>query len=643
MSLAPDVVRVLHVGLDGDRAERTADRLEREDDRFDVELAAGPEAALERLGEAEFDCVVSEHDPPDLDAIDAVERVRERRPDLPFVLVVEGESEGVGAEALDAGATDIFRRGSEARGDAVLANRIANAVRSRRTDGAAGRPAAERRAAERDGGTADFPRRVDIVNRALEIANVGAWEYDLRTERLTWTEQVYRIFGRSPNDDLTLEAAIDGYHPDDRERVRDAFERACREGEPYDLEARLVTAEDGPRWVRTRGDPQLGGEDGTEAVIRVRGTVQDITDRKQRELAVEALHEIATSIQNAESVETACEQTVAAAANVLDFYMCSVVLREGDWLVPYAISEDSPPDGSRRMRTDQGLAGKTFQSGESYVIDEVSGRESDPAKPSYRSGLSVPIGDVGVFQAVSTEPGDFDERDVELAELLVSHTANAIGRIEREAELQRQNDRLDRFASIVSHDLRNPLSVASGRLRLAREEHDSGTHLAEIERAHDRMEQLIDDLLQLAREGERAIEPESIALDEVVEAAWQSVETDGATIAVETARSMRADRSRLRQLLENLLRNATEHGGDDVAVTVGALEDGFYVEDDGPGIPEATREEVFDAGYSTSENGTGLGLSIVERTADAHGWELRATEGSRGGARFEITDVELTE
>jgi len=80
---------------------------------------------------------------------------------------------------------------------------------------------------------------------------------------------------------------------------------------------------------------------------------------------------------------------------------------------------------------------------------------------------------------------------------------------------------------------------------------------------------------------------------------------------------------------------------DAVTITVGDLSDGFYLEDDGPGIPESEHDTVFDAGYTTSEDGTGFGLSIVERVAEAHGWEIRVGESEAGGARFEVTGVEF--
>jgi signal transduction histidine kinase len=95
------------------------------------------------------------------------------------------------------------------------------------------------------------------------------------------------------------------------------------------------------------------------------------------------------------------------------------------------------------------------------------------------------------------------------------------------------------------------------------------------------------------------------------------------------------------QLLENLFRNAVEYGGEKVIVTVGELDDGFYIEDNGPGIPETKRDEVFDAGVSTSQEGTGFGLSIVQKIVEAHSWEIRVIEGTEGGARFDITGVEF--
>jgi PAS domain S-box-containing protein len=238
--------------------------------------------------------------------------------------------------------------------------------------------------------------------------------------------------------------------------------------------------------------------------------------------------------------------------------------------------------------------------------------------------------------------GDGDETGEDGADALdrVGVIRDVSDRKRREETLRRKNERLEEFASIVSHDLRNPLSAARGRLDLAREECDS-EHLDAVADAHDRMGTLIDDLLALARDGDGVEETERVPLRELVESCWEGVETAGATLRVETDRAVRADRSRLRQVFENLVRNAVEHAGEGVTVTVGDLDGGFYVADDGPGITEADREAVFEAGYTTNDGGTGFGLEIVEAVATAHGWDVRIAESESGGARFEFAGVDV--
>ena len=207
------------------------------------------------------------------------------------------------------------------------------------------------------------------------------------------------------------------------------------------------------------------------------------------------------------------------------------------------------------------------------------------------------------------------------------------------ARLETSNQQLEEFASVVSHDLRNPLGVASLRLELAREECDS-EHLADVERAHTRMETLINDILTLAREGAVVDEPAPVSLSELCLSCWSHVDTGAATVDVTAEEQILADESRLSQLLENLVRNAVEHGGSDVTVSIGDLPDGFYIEDDGVGIPPDRRDGLLDPDRLGESDDTRIGLRVVRKVADAHGWTVTVTESPDGGARFEFTDVE---
>lgn len=217
-------------------------------------------------------------------------------------------------------------------------------------------------------------------------------------------------------------------------------------------------------------------------------------------------------------------------------------------------------------------------------------------------------------------------------------------------EARRQSARLEEFASVVSHDLRNPLGVAQGRLR---ETYRTGDpqHLKGVEGALERMDELIEETLSVARSGTQVTDPTEEKLIALASEAWEGVETGDATLETVGDRRLTVDRPRAKKLFENLYRNSVEHGStssqppaDDsvehgrpnVRIRVGSLADGFYVEDDGPGIPEDERDSVLDQGFSTGENGSGLGLAIVRAIADAHSWDVTVCESEDGGARFEF-------
>lgn len=213
---------------------------------------------------------------------------------------------------------------------------------------------------------------------------------------------------------------------------------------------------------------------------------------------------------------------------------------------------------------------------------------------------------------------------------------------EQQTSLERQNQRLEQLAHIVSHDLRSPLTVARGRLELAQDSADV-SKLETAESALHRMNTIIEDALDMARYGQAVEEAEleAVTLGEIAESSWRAVESPEATLEIDGEVRFDADRSRLQNVFENLFRNAIDHGGSEVTVRVGPLPDGsgFYVEDDGVGI--ASEEDVFEPGHSTVETGTGLGLSIVDEIVTAHGWDIEATSADTGGARFEITGVDL--
>jgi len=356
------------------------------------------------------------------------------------------------------------------------------------------------------------------------------------------------------------------------------------------------------------------------------------------------LHEVAADLQGATEESVVYDTILDAAVEILGFNWCLIAVPVDGYFHLKRVSASAPlEEGTRTIPDDEAISGTTLQNGESIIVDDVAKNElANPVDSSINSALSVPLDDRGVLQGVSSKRNAFDESDREVAELLAAHATAALDRLERERKLTRKNERLEEFTSVVSHDLRNPLNVANLRLNLATDECDS-PHLDDVAQALQRMETLTDDLLMLARTGEQVEETELVDLAGVSERCWQTVDTANATLRTETDRTIRADWSSFQQLLENLFGNAVEHCGTNVTVTVGALTDGFYVEDDGAGIPASEREIVFESGYSTSDGGTGFGLSIVDSIVEAHGWKIAILDSENGGTRFEITGVQFAE
>ena len=223
----------------------------------------------------------------------------------------------------------------------------------------------------------------------------------------------------------------------------------------------------------------------------------------------------------------------------------------------------------------------------------------------------------------------------------------------RERQLQEQNEYLDEFASIISHELQSPLNVAISRLNMIKQEyHNERTE--ELDHALRRMDTLIEDLLTMARSSQSIEDTEPVALETAAKTAWTYSDVDHCELnsSIPDSILIEADKDRLLEVFENLYVNAAEHNETPVTVHVGLLgtentpvgdsnRSGLFVADDGEGIQPAKRETLFQSGYTDNTSGSGFGLPIVQDIISAHGWEITVTESKDGGARFEISGVDL--
>ena len=316
-----------------------------------------------------------------------------------------------------------------------------------------------------------------------------------------------------------------------------------------------------------------------------------------------------------------------------------------------AIVSTDPPDGTFPagvvLDLQVSFCRYVVDRGDSVAIHDAASselvEEDDPGLHCYHGTPVTVDGDLyGTVCFVSEDPrGEpFGEEETFFAELIARM-------LEHELQHRRTEDkieRLEQFAKVLSHDIRSPLNVAAGRVDMARKERDSENLAAAVD-ALERIDDLVSDVLTMARQGRTVEDTEEVRLVTLVEACWRSIGAAGAEVSVDDDLTILADPGRIKHLFENLFRNAVEHGGEDVSVRIGPLEDGdgFFVEDDGPGIPPAERESVFETGYTTGSDGIGLGLAIVDGVASAHGWEVTVTESANGGARFEVRNVDVVD
>lgn len=370
-----------------------------------------------------------------------------------------------------------------------------------------------------------------------------------------------------------------------------------------------------------------------------------IAHQREQEARVETLTELnaaTTRLFRANTPEAICEVTAEAARDILGYPNTVVRLVDEDRgvLVPVAVTERAHEELGDRpdYPIGEGTAGRAYAMQDALLVEDAAALDDGYPRGDGRGAMYLPIGEHGTISIADTKPGRFDQSDVELARLLTAAAEAALFRVEQQETLEQQHDRLEMFTRILAHDLRNPLNLVLGRLELAQLDVGENEHLVTAVEGAERMRDLIEQAVALAKAEQAEPGDDRVSIRELVEECWAHLETGGADLRVAGDPVVTGDRDLVRRLVENLLVNAVEHGDPDGTVWIGTLrpQSGFYVADDGPGIPADEREAVFDRGFTTSAAGSGLGLAIVREIAEAHNWVVRVTWSRVGGARFEI-------
>lgn len=578
-------VSILHVDDEQDMTALTADFLRRIHSDWAVDRAANAAEGLERYNG--HDCIVSDFDMPGMNGIEFLKKIREDDSEIPFILFTGKGSEEIASEAISADVTDYLQKGIGNDQFEVLANRVENAVARYRAEQEATRG-----------------------YEAIDAASEGIALLDVDGDFIYINDAFAKHYG---------------YEKDDFESIR--WEQLHDDAEVerfYDeiIPEVVLSGTWAGRTTAIRKDGSTIVEDHTITLTEDRTTVcvvRDITDNYENESALAG--ELAF-------LDDALDQL-----NDL-FYIFDddgTLLWWNDEMNRVTGYDDEelavmkPVDFVREEDRDllRSFIDEVRQNGSAQVEAELLASD----------GTSIP------YQFYST---DFSDAAGEIIGR-VGIGRDITTRKEYEWQLEQKNERLNEFAGVLSHDLKNPLTVAMMRSELLADEVGSDhEHLSKIDESLDRIHRITEDVLELARTGVTVSERESVDLGLLAENVWSRIERGRSDLSVKPI-EVNADRSLLERLVTNLCRNTVEHGGEDVQVWIGPLEDsdGFYVEDDGPGIPESNRSEIFDWNFSTKEGGTGIGMRSVQQICDAHEWNISVTESESGGARFEITGIEF--
>lgn len=363
-----------------------------------------------------------------------------------------------------------------------------------------------------------------------------------------------------------------------------------------------------------------------------------------------------SNLREADSESELCNLAVEGAAVIHESDLVGMWLYDADAEELQLVSQTSKAD--RLFGTDivyepgNSVSWRAFESGEvlHFCAESDDGKYNDDS--IVQSEIVIPVGEYGVLNVASERMGHFTDTDIELAKSFGQAVTRTLDHINETHALRVQNDRLEEVISIVSHDLRNPLTVAGGRVQYALDNcncQNLDEHLETASSNLDRMGTLIEDLLLLADKGYVVESRTALDLNSLAKEAWENVDSQEAELVVREPTDVFGEKKRLLQVFENLFRNAIEHGGSDVTIKVRPLEsfqtstrgdgrdepDGFIIEDDGEGLVDDEEFDIFSSGTSTS--GMGLGLSIVKRIVEAHGWKIDAGTSPNRGAQFEIS------
>lgn len=528
--------------------------------------------------------------------------------------------------------------------------------------------------------------------RSQQLAHLGSWSWDILRNHLYWTDETYRLFGFQPGEVVPRhEDFLKLIHPDDRDLIEKAVQSALVHG-GYDPEFRIIRKNGEERYVHSSGKTTFD-ENGNP--VKMEGYVQDITEQKKAEARIKAdlaaltqMHQLSGRLLEKEGLQPLLQEIMNAGVAIVEADMGTLQLFKDDCLRIVAAYGHRPAflEFFEFAESRASVCGEATKRGERVVVPDVGTSSIFAGTPSLkvlreagvRAVQSTPMMSrtgalIGILTTHWKVPYSPNKHDLWRIDLLARQAADLIEysrakeelrksrdeldiRVqERTRALERSNEALREFASIASHDMREPLRKVMSFGNMLRRNYgsaleDAGNdYLNRMIGATERMQSLITSLLEYSRVTMDRDPFQEVDLYDLVHEILSDLEvrivTTGGEVMVGALPVIKADPTQMRQLFQNLIANALKfykQGEKPVVKVQSATVDGelqITVEDNGIGFEEQYYDKIFAAfqrlhGKSSQYEGTGMGLAICRKIVERHGGNITARSAPGKGATF---------
>ncbi len=487
------------------------------------------------------------------------------------------------------------------------------------------------------------------LSEAQRIAKFGSWVWEVDPDIVTWSEESYHMSGRDPALPPPNYKELHHYYtPESWERLRTVVARALQNGAPYQLDLEVIREDGQHRWTTARGEVL---RDASGRIVKLRGTAQDITERKWAE---EALHrseqKFATIFRSSPVALSVSELETGRFIEINEAFLRLVRGTSFEQIVGRTSQELGLLAADERKKMIDAVHRFGHVDGLEITAQRLDGEPTTVE-------VSLSRYEFEGKNYLLTNVVDINERKQAREEIQQLNIGLEKRVSERTAELAAANRELETFSYSASHDLRSPLRIISGFSRLLKEEYaaqlppEALDYVGRICAATERMDQLIKGLLSLSHISRTHIHRRPVDLSvlartiaaELHEAEPQRV----VEFVIAPGLRVDGDPDLLRSVLQNLLGNAWKYTGKHprARIEFGAGQAGgetvFHVRDDGAGFdPENAGKlfSVFQRLHGAEEfPGTGIGLTIVQRIIQRHGGRIWAEGAEEKGAAFYFT------